>query len=347
MVEEPDPDLEIARILDLLRVPDPTAPVETRVLARALNKISSGHVVDLPPRRSSRVPALLVAACVLAILVVVVQLAVPSPAVATPAQLHYANGEPNPASTLPSARDTLSDLAIRAEGLGVRGDGTVQYTESQGWSRFSDLDEQDSTLIPFAQRMWIAQDGSGRIEQRRSLPLHPDGTIDEDTAILPEADSLDVLPEGSLEDYGAVLSRDPSALRSQLIEPGLEGCAESPALMAHCLLASTEAVMNVSVLPGDSQAAFWRMLAAEPDVRSLGETTDRLGRPAIAITHPAVETGTDLTMLILLIDVHDGHYLGSEYITLRTDTPGLDTPAVTSFTTILRSRLVATIGDTE
>lgn len=81
----------------------------------------------------------------------------------------------------------------------------------------------------------------------------------------------------------------------------------------------------------DLLATFYRMLAAEPMVRTFGQVTDRAGRDGVAMGFDSDYSGLP-TRYLLIVDPRSGTPLGSEEI-LTTDPSKLnvEVPAVVGY----------------
>lgn len=342
-----DAELSALRLRLALGLDISDAPLEERVLARVLNRIEqleeaeeeqdSGRVVGRA-RWRDRAPGVLIAACLVLLLIVGVITWPSMPAMAVPPGLVY-DIEPENVRVAPSAEEFLQDLANTAEGAPASGSGTTQYLVTSGWSTATVGDENATAIRPFKREFWIAEDGSALAIESQGDALLPDGTLDPSPAVPSIDGASDVFPPGALDEILYGFSREPDLLREQLLEGREPECRQEEG-MAWCLM---EAIANHAVtyvVPADLNGTFWRMLAETPHVYLLGETSDRMGRPAVAIASLPVETSFETTVLVLLADPSTGRILGRERISLESELIDIDRPSVTSFTTITESRWV-------
>lgn len=145
----------------------------------------------------------------------------------------------------------------------------------------------------------------------------PDGEVLRDET-LPAASYPDIYPEelpSSPESLRDVLSRDRPAAAS---DPGE-------------LLHAVHDLRYERALDGVVRAAVLEMLA-DAEVESLGETTDRAGRAALAIGAASDESGWPIRH-ILLLDPEDGRIIGYEQV-LTSDVDRVDVaaPAIIDYT---------------
>lgn len=113
--------------------------------------------------------------------------------------------------------------------------------------------------------------------------------------------------------------------------------------IAACILEEIAWLYTTYLIPPEQASRIWELLAIESGVRTLGQTTDRLGRDVLAIAAPPQESGFGITTLVLLIDPTTGRMVGTETVTLATDYLDIDGPTVTAFTD---AHLVAEVGRT-
>lgn len=347
-----DPETTLARIL---AAPRPGTSASTSATA------TSAGPSELPAtsRRTSlrrRGAALAVAAAAAVVAVVGSQVvSAPGAVAGGPPQLSYSLGSPADAwdASLPSAHDALLHLAgVADDAPDLSRTGDVQYVALYSWLSELDMDTRTTTVYPTADQRWTAADGSSQIIQRRAEPVTYDGAID--TAAGPSAagatSTTDVLA-GTNDPFAvAALPTDPEALTASLLEHSAEMLADDPGARDSVLVKSVAAQFDLSIVPQDVAAAMWTVLADAPTVRLVGETTDRLGRPAVAVAVADTSSTSDgyESVDVLIISPTDGQLMGTETVTLSDPVLKLDAevdqPTVTGFTAFSDRRWVTAVG---
>lgn len=351
--ESPDTELPGVRLRLALGLDVSDVALEERVLARTIDQIERMHeaadenrAVDRVASRDlrrDRVPhRFLAAACLVLILVIAAATWSPTPAMAVPPGLVYETLPENVISA-PNAKDALYSLAEVAKGAPTQGSGPTQYVAMVGWSYAVDGDAMVATIRPFDRRFWIADDGSARAVERQGNALSADGTLDPSPVPPSIEEATDELSPGTFGTLSA-LPLDPDELRQQILEEREAECHREERVSA-CLMEAITNYATTYVLAADLNSAFWLMLAEAPHVYLLGETTDRMGRSAIAIASLPVETSFETTVHVLLLDPETGRVMGDERVTVESTLVDIDGPSVTSFTTITDARMVAEVGD--
>lgn len=193
-----------------------------------------------------------------------------------------------------------------------------------------------SAVIPMMRELRFRPDGSVHVRETQGEPRYPTAEWSEsDDAGIAGTVLLDeTLAAGELtSNYPAPLAADPAVLREQLLSVWPQ--AEDPAA---ALFQSLHEVANTRPIEASVQAAALTMLADEPGVVALGETTDRRGRPALAFgTDSADTTGSgESTRYVLLVDPSTGHLLGYEQVLTGDGSAlGLEAPAIIAYTAYL------------
>lgn len=234
------------------------------------------------------------------------------------------------------AAAALAGLARAAEAHAPAGSGPVQHVRLNGWF----LDEQASrttTLVATVTDRYFLPDGSLRSLERRGQPLDDAGRVDDpDPVGVVRTDETEPGPPVG-PSYAQHLPTDPAALVTALV-PDRTECP----VLATCL---TESILQLGytwVLTPDLEAALWRTLEGRAGVTYLGDTRDRLGRPAVGF---AVAARDAARQTVLYADPATGALLGSEEVLLRVGPAqeGLvsTTPAVVSFTALADSARVS------
>lgn len=364
--DEREAELAIARVRDTLGWSNDHLEASERILARVLNHVEDDDtprehaetasadtsppvVQSLRAARRRRWPILAAAAAAVALLAVGLQgLGPQAPALASPPHLTFSLAEPQDATTAPSARQVLTELAQAARSTPAPGTGEVMFTRSYGWYEWGNMDTRESVIAPIAFASWVAPNGSGLTEQHTGPFLRADGTIDPDPGRERQEISGDTFGpgEGAFATYPDTLPLDPDALRDTLLEPWATPLHSDTSSRAALLIDEVNSLSMLYVLDGDTAASLWDMLAGEEAVVTLGETRDRIGRSVVAIASPPIDNGAGPSVRVLLADPVTGRLVGNEIVALSS--PSLDgtEPTVTGFTTIIDSRLVETVGAT-
>lgn len=313
----------------------------------------------LPSRR--RRPALLiVAALLVAVLAAgagVLLYQRPVAAATAPVMLTYSVAGPDSPDSAPPADNALTAaarLAAASPQPGTQPDaqGSVQYLARYGWLAGADAAEPDTVtvvLYPTLTQWWLMSDGAVRVDESREAPLDLHGRLTIEPEGAPGPRTSDAVPAGSL-DAGLAerLSTDPAALRAELLETqvGLP-CDEGAHWTASCLVQAVQTLYDQYVVPPGLASALWEVLAGEPALRSWGTTTDRLGRPAVAVALPP-ESGETISpqVTVLLISSSTGAYLGTETIMLRDPAQRDSEPTVLGFSELSTAYWVGAPGNT-
>ena len=307
-------------------------------------------------RARRRAAALAVAAATMVVAVVGSQLSSAPTAVAGGAPaLSYSKGTPEAAwdGSLPSARGTLVELAAVADDApDLPRTGDVQHISRYSWLSETSTDDETTTttVYPTADEWWVGPDGSARSVQRRAEAVRYDGRVDT-TASGSAAGPVsadDFLP-GSVADPFAVaeLPTDPEGMESALLEHMPQEYSENPAYHDTALVESAVSLSRTFIVPHDVASAMWTALSDAPTIQLLGDTTDRLGRPGVAVAIPdslSKDAGIE-SVTVLIISPTDGQLLGTETVTLDDPMIDVDEPTVTGFTTVVDRSWVAALGD--
>ena len=307
-------------------------------------------------RLRRRAAVLAVAAATVVVAVVGSQLSSSPTAVAGGAPpLAYAGGQPEAAweGSLPSAHDTLVELAsVADDAADLPRTGDVQHISRYSWlsETIGDADGNTTTTVfPTSDEWWVAPDGSARSVQRRAEAVGYDGRVDpdaEDSAAGPLS-SDDFMP-GMVEPFTvAELPTDPDDMESALLATVPAEYAENPGYRDALLVDAAVSLSWRSIVPQDVASTMLTMLSDAPTVQLLGDTTDRLGRPGVAVAIPdSLSKDSDIeAVIVLIISPTDGQLMGTETVTLDDAMIDVDEPTVTGFTTITDRRWVAAIGD--
>lgn len=356
------PDALLARtdteaLLSRILASDPsTTSLDTRLDATAQDAASRAGRAGGRGGRATMLSA--VAAAVLVVVLVGTQTSRPATATAaTLPSLDYALASPaeTAAADLPDARSALLGLAATARGTAQpTPDGLVQHLVTQEWLLETTVDGTpgaalDTAVFPTVTEQWVAPDGSGQIDQRRTAAVNYDGTLD------PEAgqsaggseSSEPLLPGSRDASANERLPRGTEALAAALLETSPAECALD-GWSGYCLGERVQGAFLTSVVPQDLAGAFWEVLAGEPTVRLLGDTTDRVGRDGTAFVVPVPtisgQPGGEDSALVLVVSPETGQLLSSENLTFRSDLLGIDEPTVTGFSAVTTSAYTRETG---
>lgn len=270
-----------------------------------------------------------------------------TPAAAFPPPLTYSLAEVGHLDQAPGATSVLLALADTAQGAVPAGEGDYQSVSTHGWLLAIDDAEVRTIEVAVTRTDFhLAPDGSARIDQTRGPALDLNGRLKPASEALPgHTDTSDTIPAGVFDaQLAATLPRDPADLREALLTR-MEGfVCTTPAQQTFCLVNEITQLSAMYVIPGDLAAGFWRVLAAEPFVYDLGDTKDRLGRPARAIAVPEPPHHEGARLQVLLVSPGTGMLAGTEDVTLRDTGLGITSPTVTGFQTWLDARFTTTLG---
>lgn len=285
------------------------------------------------------------ALCLLAGLLIVVQAwsKTPHAAAQTPAMLRFVDVREGQIKQVGDpAAAILRELADRAAAQPAPPDQPVQHVELDAWWASTAPSDQNvgarTVLVPTISRVYLLPNGDRRAIEYRGEPLDADGRLsktrpDWDEAP-PTSDTITTLDPDQGPDYLQTLPTSTGELREELAPE--DGCADA---RGGCLLSSVASLFESYVVPPKVASRIWRTLATESTITSLGVTTDRLGRDAIAFT---AQSMSPHEQLLVLIDPETGNYLASETILVEPDeNVGFDPPAVTNFTALVTATRVA------
>lgn len=241
-----------------------------------------------------------------------------------------------PTSGFP-ADDLLTDLANRAESLPIPADLPVQHIELDSWWASTHVEASEpaeSLLVPVRADYYVFPNGDFRGIERRGSPLDGRGRITVQppwTGAPPVSDTVVKLDPERGPDYPTTLPNEVPELRATFTK----GCE---AKIPDCLMGGIAALHRSYVLSPQLTADLWRTLQGQPEITYLGETVDRLGRPAQVLSG----VGLDGVQWLILADPKTGSFLGEERVLIEPNelfqfTP----PAVLDFTLLVESRRIA------
>ncbi|MFT4081756.1 MAG: CU044_5270 family protein [Nocardioides sp.] len=284
----------------------------------------------------------LVMAAAIALVCYLVLPSTSTPAAAqTPPMLSFSGAEKTTAGGLHGvpAANTLAELAAHAAAQNPPADLPVQRIEQYAWWAATESEHGTTTttvLVPVERTTYLLPNGKMRDIEHRGEPLDRHGQISRATGSWQSSPRAadETFDTGQPANYPETLPTDPAKLVRALAPRN--GCADA---RGDCLLNALANIYTTYVVAPSVSQALWRATARLPDIETLGTTTDRLGRHAIALTAPAPSTGQQI---IVLADPQTGSVLGSETILTK---PNKDftfsPPAVVAFTALLDSQRVA------
>lgn len=187
-------------------------------------------------------------------------------------------------------------------------------------------------VVPVLRDLRFLPDGSVHVRETHGAPRFPTSQLDEDDYAIAGTVLFDetLPPDTPLSSYPARLDTRPTVLREQLL-------AASPQATDHAaaLFRSLNEVLSTQQVDAGVQTAALTMLASEPGVVALGETTDRRGRDAVAFGTDSDDTGTE-TRYVLLLDPVAGRFLGYEEVLLGDGSRlGVESPTIMAYTAYL------------
>jgi hypothetical protein len=247
--------------------------------------------------------------------------AVPGQLVTAPMLDYKLAGVSAPVRTrqLPPARSLLLRLARVAErqpAVPQPPGADVGYVLTNEWYMSVAVAGGTNTvaITPQVDQTWTAPNGTGRQLQRRGKPwTGPVGSLQ----TLRAAEYGQPVSNSTFrtaEQFGPLvqdLSTNPARLRAQLLFAS-EYRGDPRRVPTGYQLIGVLADLHHQVVPPRLEAASWRMLAGQPDVRYLGTVIDRAGRRGDAVA----TTIGDAERLVLIISPSTGRLLGEEDIDL-------------------------------
>ncbi|HEY0117754.1 MAG TPA: hypothetical protein VGC04_03135 [Cellulomonas sp.] len=341
----------------LLREAGGTAPAvapatserDEQILARLLSSDQPQWAERAAVLRRRRVTPVRVAVAALVVIAMVVagvawQSWQSSPADArTPALLHFSEADLETVLTGQGqpARQALLGLASDASAQPVVAGHGDQTVSSYGWYLDAAIDQNGTAttlLAPMFTTTVLRPDGSMSSHEARGRALDVHGNVIDGRYPPGGQVAGDDLPAGTFDaNRAANLPRDPVALRNALITAFAgEGAKLDPGDEATLLIQATMDLYQREVISPDLAAALWTALADEPSIVRLGTTTDRLGRPGVAVAAPTGQVDAP-GMLVLVISPKDGHLLEWDDVVATVPQLGIDQPAVIGFEAFLSS----------
>ncbi len=338
-------------------VPAVTAPPaaserDEQILVQLLGSDRPQWVEHLPELRRRRLTPVRMAVAALVVVALVVSGVVwqtwrsTTADARTPALLHFSDADL--ASVLAGqgepARESLLGLAAAAGAQPVVPGHGDQQVSSYGWYLDTTIDQSGTAtnvLAPMFTTTVLRPDGSMSSREARARALDVHGNVVDGQYPPGGQVAGDDLPAGTFDaTRAATLPRDPVALRNALITAFAgEGATLDPGAEAGLLLQAVIDLYQREVVGPDLAAALWTALADEPAIVRLGTTTDRLGRPGVAVAAPTGQQDAP-AMVALVISPDDGHLLEWDDVVAAVPDLGIDEPAVTAFQAFLSAEWV-------
>lgn len=301
-----------------------------------------GTVTSLPLWRRP-MPRVLAAATAVAAAGVIAVAGLSSPGAAPVA---YAETPPALAIHAPAATEdgsaALTRLADLAAAQPAPAPAAFQYLESIDYNTVTAVADGRTTVMvtPSRTQMWVSpRTGQARwtsVSAGGSDTWSSDGVID--PALIDPAGETTNEDTIGPADSSVALPTDPQALRA-VLEAG--GHDPDGGLVRGYLDDLYNRFSKTLPTPAQ-QAGIWRLLASTGQLKTLGTTTDRAGRPAIALSYDTTGTMAGQKRYQLLIDPTTGLLLGHEEIALKTSPMWAQhAPAVMGASTYLLSTGVA------
>jgi len=154
---------------------------------------------------------------------------------------------------------------------------------------------------PVLTSVLVQTDGTVRVERRSGVALSERGDLRDVLEMVGRqvpSSAYSVPPQPASSD-------NPDAIVGALL---LQDCAMHSSSCALVAITDLATDPRASVVP---QSMLWERLRHLRDLRSLGSTTDRLGRHAAAL---AADSSDGNQRIVVLIDTETGRYLGTEYL---------------------------------
>ena len=348
---------DLERILDLPRHPEANELVHHSAVGTAVGGVAdravgraparpgfnagsqprprAGSATGTSPRWRHRLPLGVAAVGAVAAIVVGVGLTQPGSAPIAHADTPPALVITAPPATIDGAQ-TLHELASLAAQQPAVDRAPYLFTEAINYTVNTSFGDAGTTVevVPSRSQVWLAPDGQVHRESvsaGASDEWSSNGVID--PALISSEGAWTSDFTAAARDRADTLPTDPAALLVQLNSdgPGTDG-----GLSAGYLADLFNRFQNGLPTP-TQQAAIWQVLADTGTFKTLGETTDRAGRAAVAVSYDTTGAAAGQLRYQLLISPSTGLLLGFEQITLK-QTPQWQqqVPAVTGATTFLR-----------
>lgn len=292
-------------------------------------------------RRPRRLVATAAAAVVIAIVAFAVVVIVDSGGQASaigPGLLQY-----EPVDT--DAASLLAEAAAAALDAPSPGSDDVYYTLREVWDLDIAVGEtpftDDVTLRASTEEVWTEPSRRATVAIWPGRQLEPGDVTD--TYLPPRYDSEPDTTFATPDLNAGITTRvpdDPAAIIT-LDTLGVAADTNGDALLFEFLAG----LLSQARLTPNQRAAAWNSLTTIDGLKVLGTTTDRAGRPGVAIATESRAVGLT-TRLVFVFDPASGQPLAVEEVLLG-DSGSLDipTPALISYSTLIDAVYVPTVGD--
>lgn len=357
--KRPDDDPELRALLDSIGLTEdvPETPESARRAEEMIERVMQHPRDHEPPRLAPstepvrrrrvgvrRAVVAVAAACVLGVvgsLFATLWFGAEPAQAQTPPLLRFSGVDPTELPSGEPAGALLRGLADRVREQAPPADLPVQHLVLSAWWAHTDNgnDELSGTrtvLVPTRVEVYQHPNGDRRSIERRGPALGLDGRVSDEVGSWSDVPALvdETVANDRGAEYPELLPEDIERLRNKIAP--VSDCQPSP---GGCILGAISNLQLAYVVSPEVTARLWEVAAGEPSIRSLGTTTDRLGRHAVAIGAPDIDTRSSR---IVLIDPETGQFLGSETILVAPDSGyEFDPPAVLDFTALVESDRIA------
>lgn len=193
--------------------------------------------------------------------------------------------------------DQPADQLLSASALAAAGGGYA-VGDPREWLSWDSTQDREPVLTS----VLVQADGTVRVERRAGVALSQRG------------DLRDVLETVARQVPSVAYSVPPQPASSDSTDEIIRVLLLQDCVMRSAACALT-AITDLATDPRASimlpQSRLWERLRHLRDLRSLGSTTDRLGRQVAAL---AADSSDATQRIVVLIDTSTGRYLGTEYL---------------------------------
>lgn len=235
-------------------------------------------------------------------------------------------GQLAPGTTGPAVTGELDQLASIAAASDVPGRSGSRYATWDLTTRVHGAEPVRSAVVPLDVSLEVQADGSWHRLATYGQPVAGDLAAN-DLPAAGEVESDEVFPADQVPRmFPERLATDPAGLRQQLeVAHPIDSLGS-----AELFVALTDLAKEQTPAP-QTRAAMLGMLAEPPDVRALGDMTDRDGRVGRAFAVDSEMSGLP-TRYVLVVEPRSGRLLASEQVlTSRAGRLAVEVPAVISY----------------
>lgn len=354
MTDPTDHELELLRQeAEAAGLPRPPVAEDRGVVLPDASDLMTTPTREVRNSRRVRLAGLALAAATVAVVAAIIPTTHRQQAVAQPPPIlsyEFANAKNIAWAPGKDATKPLEELARAADRQAARSDARVpqdvddltQYVRIQAWYA-SIYEDKEAHIVPEIRETWLRPDGNLQARESSSESLAIDGR---DVPVLKEKPRVAVETIPDLDpDAIRRLDLNPSEMRRQIWERNkcdeLGGSVSDRQL---CFTGEIREAYGSYVVPPETAAAFWRILAHEPGFRSLGRVVDRARRAGVGIAYHSEFPGQSY-LNILIISPRTGALLGTEMIALKSDPKiGFKAPAIFSYDAFLDSHYTRSRG---